>query len=99
MFGFGKFFKKSTAKTVGTGLSYCENVFASGTSPKHIRQLTENGLKQGGGADTLALCEMKVAWDVSEIESLAALEQRKSVEHASNRICSSCLTHARELLS
>jgi hypothetical protein len=44
--------------------SYCETITASATTPWHIRQLTKKGQMFGGGADTLALCGCKVAWDL-----------------------------------
>jgi len=45
-------------------LSFCESTHASGTSPWHIRELTDQGRKLGGGADTKALCGREVAWDI-----------------------------------
>jgi len=44
--------------------AFCEIQYATATSPWHIRQLTDSGLKLGGGADTKALCGRKVAWDL-----------------------------------
>ena len=44
--------------------SYCESVVAGPRSPWHIRQLTEQGQKFGGGADTSALCGRVVSWDL-----------------------------------
>ena len=47
--------------------SFCETAYATGTSPWHIRKLTDKGRKLGGGADTVALCGREVAWDL-EVE-------------------------------
>ena len=44
--------------------SFCETVTATGSSPWHIRKLSDNGPKYGGEADTPALCGRTVAWDV-----------------------------------
>lgn len=45
--------------------AFCESVHATSTSPWHIRKLTDQGLKTGGGADTKALCGREVSWDVN----------------------------------
>jgi hypothetical protein len=47
------------------GFSFCETVIAGPLSRWHIRPLTEKGKKLGGGADTVALCGKKVAWDLN----------------------------------
>ena len=44
--------------------SFCETAFATGTSPWHIRELSEAGRKLGGGADTPTLCGREAAWDL-----------------------------------
>ena len=44
--------------------AFCETVHASALSPWHIRKLTEQGKKLGGGADTPSLCGLKVSWDL-----------------------------------
>ncbi len=36
--------------------SFCESVYATGTSPWHIRKLTAKGRMLGGGVDTGSLC-------------------------------------------
>jgi hypothetical protein len=41
--------------------SYCETIAAY---VWHIRRLTTLGRKLSGGADTLALCKARVAWDL-----------------------------------
>ena len=45
--------------------AFCETRYATGTNPWHIRQLTDQGLKLSGSADTKALCGRKVAWDLA----------------------------------
>jgi hypothetical protein len=45
--------------------SFCETATAGPLSPWHIRKLTKAGRKLGGGADTAALCERAVAWDLN----------------------------------
>ncbi|KKK82272.1 hypothetical protein LCGC14_2805050 [marine sediment metagenome] len=45
--------------------SFCESVHANSYSKWHIRKLTDKGKFLGGGADTLALCGLKVAWDLA----------------------------------
>ena len=45
--------------------AFCETQVAGPQSPWHIRRLTHVGKKLGGGADTLALCGTKVAWDLN----------------------------------
>jgi len=45
--------------------SFCETVTATGTSPWHIRKLTEKGKKLSGGADSPSLCGKVVAWDLT----------------------------------
>lgn len=50
--------------------SFCETVTAGPTTPWHIRELTGEGRKPSGGADTPALCSRVVAWDL-EVEITA----------------------------
>jgi hypothetical protein len=45
--------------------SFCEHALATAFSPWHIRKLTDEGQKCGGGADTLALCGREVCWDLA----------------------------------
>jgi hypothetical protein len=91
-----EFFPKKIVAS--TGMAFCERSTASATSPHHIRKLTLSGMFPGGGADTLALCDAKVAWDTSEVESLFSLEKAQSNSHPSNQICQQCLHAARQLL-
>lgn len=51
-------------KELAGDFSFCETVTASGTTPWHIRRLTQAGQFLGGGADTLALCGRSVSWDI-----------------------------------
>lgn len=44
--------------------SFCETATATGTSPWHLRVLSEKGKMLGGGADTPALCGREVCWDL-----------------------------------
>lgn len=55
-------FKEKTSQV--PEYSFCETVTATSISPWHIRKLTEKGKKLGGGADTLALCGIKVSCDL-----------------------------------
>ena len=64
--------------------SYCESIHATSTSPWHIRELTDQGRKLGGGADTKALCGLEVSWD---------LEVDVKLSNADG-ICVTCLTKA-----
>jgi hypothetical protein len=61
--------------------SFCETTHAGPLSPWHIRELTMAGKKFGGGADTLALCGRKVAWD---------LEVIITPRHIADSTCSLC---------
>jgi len=46
--------------------SYMEFATATGRSPWHIRKLTDQGKKMGGGIDTPSLCGRKYnGWDVN----------------------------------
>ncbi len=57
-------FKKTKTTKKIPQFAFCETVFASGSSPWHIRKLTNQGLKLGGGADTKSLCDREMAWDL-----------------------------------
>jgi len=60
--------------------SFCETMFAV-VSPWHIRKLTSKGKMLGGGADTPALCNRNVAWDINvEMTSF----------HLNNNCCKNC---------
>jgi hypothetical protein len=68
--------------------AYCESVHATGTSPWHIRKVTDKGLKFGGGIDTSSLCEdVKSGWD---------LQVRMSETH-DGHTCPKCLPIYRKL--
>lgn len=45
------------------GFSFCETVAATG--PWHLRELTEQGQKLSGGADSQTLCGCQPAWDIN----------------------------------
>jgi len=48
-----------------TDYAFCERVNATPWSKWHIRPLTEQGRKMGGGIDTLSLCGVvKQGWDL-----------------------------------
>lgn len=43
--------------------SLCEGVRATGSSPWHLRRITEKGAKYGGGIDTGSMCGLiKAPW-------------------------------------
>ena len=45
--------------------SFCESVHATSTSPWHLRKMTSEGKKLGGGIDTPSLCGLiKQGWDL-----------------------------------
>jgi len=44
--------------------SFYETTTARPLAPWHIRPLTSVGQKFGGGADTKALCDTNVSWDL-----------------------------------
>jgi hypothetical protein len=71
----------------------CERVTASPGSPHHIRELTEVGMKRGGGADTLALCGAEVAWDTMAVD-LSEVPEMVANQHDNYRYCSSCAAAA-----
>jgi hypothetical protein len=68
----------------------CESVTATGTSPRHIRVLKENGMKAGGGADTDSLCGRPMAWDLS-IVTATEIHNTLPYQHQSSRYCSNCV--------
>ena len=68
--------------------SFCETATASSISPWHIRKLTVYGKKYGGGADTPALCGIKVSWDLEvKIDDL-------HLQHA----CKKCVSAFQEVI-
>lgn len=75
----------------------CERVTATELSPHHVRTLTEAGMKPGGGADTLALCGAKVAWDTSAVD-LAELPGLVARQRKNYRYCAGCVAAAAELV-
>jgi hypothetical protein len=63
-------------------ISFCETITAGPDTPWHIRRLSKKGPKYGGGADTKALCEREVSWD---------LRVPMTKFHLSNNTCRKCL--------
>ena len=74
--------------SVSDKVSFCETIHATGTSPWHIRNLTDKGRKLGGGADTAALCGREVAWD---------LEVEVSPQQLGDGVCSKCADEFRAM--
>lgn len=76
--------------------AYCETVTASPFSPHHIRQLTEVGLKLGGGADTPALCgrALNGGWDTqlipADADVLAESAESPSLYSTTWKLCRTC---------
>jgi hypothetical protein len=68
--------------------AFCESAWALSVSKWHIRKLTKNGKRLGGGADTKALCGREVAWDLT-VPLLADLYAKS--------ICPKCLDEYRRL--
>ena len=69
--------------------SFCENVHSGPFSRWHIRRLTDEGRKLGGGADTLSLCGKKVHWDLG-------VELKK--HHLDHNTCPKCLKKFDEIM-
>ena len=61
--------------------SFCENVQATPLGLWHIRELSKEGRKLSGGADTKALCGREVAWDI---------DVHFSFHHLNNSCCKKC---------
>lgn len=70
--------------------AFCETIHASSYTPWHIRQLTDAGRKFGGGADTPALCGLRVSWDIPT-------PVNPILEHACNKCVEAYLLAAREV--
>lgn len=81
-----------------TGLAYCETVYATGSSPIHIRRVSDAGMTLSGGADTPSFCGLKVSWDTSAVANAADLEARIANAHESNRTCTECADEAFSVL-
>lgn len=86
---FNKTKKKATQSLAGQ-FALCEAVTATATSPKHIRMLTDVGMKTGGGADTNSLCGRQMSWDLSLV---TAVEIHSSLPHQNEnyRYCLTCV--------
>jgi len=75
----------------GPRYALCERVTATGTSPHHIRELTDQGMFRGGGADGPAACGAVVAWDTSEVtlEEIPGIVERS---HETFHLCKGCVS-------
>lgn len=65
--------------------SFCESVHATSRSPWHIRQLTDAGMKLGGGIDTNSLCDLvksPLGWDLDVVPT----------EHHLSHACAGCVS-------
>ena len=72
----------------------CEQATGTRTSSLHIRELSDFGLMRGGGADTLALCGVEVAWDCTLVTLHHVRVEMNRSRHDSYWYCPGC---AREL--
>ncbi|MFE6967239.1 hypothetical protein ACFVAJ_19325 [Agromyces sp. NPDC057679] len=77
--------------------TYCETATAGPTTPNHIRELSEQGMKTGGGADTKALCGREVAWDLREADLLNLEAESDDVGYTF--ICPSCRDAAEKIVT
>ena len=67
--------------------AFCETIAAATT---HIRTLTDEGRKEGGGADTRALCGAKVLWDTKTPFSIDAVTRWNPWPYALCKQCRAC---------
>jgi hypothetical protein len=73
--------------------AFCEPVTAGSFSRWHIRPLTLQGRKEGGGADTPALCGQKVAWDLGNPDVAATLARDRAQDpELLHEYCPNCLS-------
>jgi len=80
-------------KSATSGYAFCESVHAGPTSPWHIRQLTQVGLKLGGGIDSASLCGHLMPQGVRVGERLGGGGWDLSVvitEHHLSHACQRC---------
>jgi hypothetical protein len=70
-------------------LSFCETAAAGGLW--HIRRLTDQGKKLGGGADTRTLCGREAAWDVQFDFSPVRLDELEKMVPRYGRPCPACV--------
>ena len=66
--------------------SFCEGIAAGSASRWHIRKLSPQGQKIGGGADTPSLCGRKMAWDLKPPITPRILQD-------STAVCRECARH------
>lgn len=78
-----------------TKYSFCESVVAGPLSPWHIRELTDNGKKLGGGIDTGSLCgRVRAGWDLERDVVGYPLDV---VTDGRRHVCKVCADKFREL--
>lgn len=93
-----KLFDKRTSKATGPVYSECETSTAGPTTPTHFRELTAQGKFPSGGADTLALCGRKVAWDLPYNADVKTMPSRVANQHETFRYCDKCLAELEQRL-
>lgn len=61
------FTRNRAAEPAAPSHAFCEPVHATPTSPEHIREVGDEGLKLGGGVPNPALCgrDLRKGWDLS----------------------------------
>jgi len=71
--------------------SFCESSSAGPQSPWHLRELTSEGRKLGGGIDTRTLCgRVRAGWD---------LEVELTPFHLHTNTCKDCLERYQNLVA
>lgn len=98
MFGLKPRGKSAEGRPHVPQFAECERATAGPTSPFHIRRVNDGKLFPGGGADTLALCGAKVAWDTRAI-ALDEFADGAKHQHETFRVCSGCLTVVESMIA
>lgn len=83
----------NAAKPTVSKYSFCESVRAGSLSPWHIRPLTPQGKKLGGGIDTHSLCG-RVGPDVGGWDLDVEVEEYKNLDAETDgrrHICKPCV--------
>jgi hypothetical protein len=84
--------KKPKAETAaGPKYVFCETTAAY---VWHVRKLSEQGIKLGGGADTKTLCGLRPSWDLKAPVAAYAHIVR---DGQGNGICHKCLQEYRKI--